>query len=988
MKQWLVSISFFLVFIFTATAQQLIFKTYTVEDGLVANPVRRILQDQKGFIWIATWEGLSKYDGDKFTNYTIANGLSHNLVNDMYESPDGKLYVAENNGTVDILQQDAIMKKAAFRNVVINQFSVTQSNGVIAGTDTSGLYEIKNGTLVKPLQKFPEFSYNDIVNVNDSLLIGGTEGTLLILNRQFELVAEIKQPKSFLTYKIYKDSKNRVWLGTNEGLKLLASQQKKDHSLSFTLSDAPFNIPALRNDIITDIIEDTKGNLWVGTWHYLVKIEPDNNLPVGRQRWQQFSEEEGLPSNTITCIYQDKEKNIWIGTSLGLAKLVTKNDIRIYTMENGLASHAANFLVPVKNDEFLVSTDSSIQLYNTKNGVFSSIRSPHNFLYYGVVKNSWPVLFFGFNNKLGKYDPLNRRLVDYILPDSSNIPVYHSVIDANGIIFSGSFSGLVIRSGDKTWLENKFPYRISALAIDKKGYLWAGTWDNGLYRIQYTYNKNRTGRLTSLNGDQISLSIKNFSYLLPDKNIRSLFADSKSNIWVGTRYQGIVQLSDSNTNNKEQYTTQHFDLLRGIMSNFIRAIAEDAKGCIWIGSDLGIDKLIPSGNTFRVFNFSRINNYFAHVNAILPENGNSLWFTSTNGLVNIIDGEIEKTPAPPVYITLVNLGDTSFNYSTYHAGTKVLLKYYQNQVNFEFSSPAFINEKQILYSYRLLGSADTMWSKPASLHAVSYASLRPGNYHFQVRTTGWNGEWGAPANFIFSIRSPYWQTWWFYLLVGLFMILVFYAFYLYRIRQLLKMQKVRNRIATDLHDDIGSTLTNINMLSEISRKNLSQPREAEKFLSRISEEVAASSQALNDIIWNVNSRNDSMEETLSRMRRYAAELFDNSNTVCHLTMQETAAGKKLNMEQRRDVYLIYKETMNNILKHAAASNVWIDMLRQNGDLHLKIRDDGKGFGPSVISDRNGLKNIRSRTEKWKGTLTVITAPGRGTNIEITIPLEG
>jgi signal transduction histidine kinase len=176
------------------------------------------------------------------------------------------------------------------------------------------------------------------------------------------------------------------------------------------------------------------------------------------------------------------------------------------------------------------------------------------------------------------------------------------------------------------------------------------------------------------------------------------------------------------------------------------------------------------------------------------------------------------------------------------------------------------------------------------------------------------------------------------------------------------------------------------MLSEISRKNLEQPREAEKFLHRITEEVTATSQALNDIIWSVNTRNDSMEETMSRMRRYAAELFDNSNTNCHLNLDENVAGRKLNMEKRRDVYLIYKESVNNIVKHASAKNVWIDAKWRNGKLQLKIKDDGKGFDDSVVTNRNGLKNIRSRTEKWKGTASIKTAPGSGTLIEIIIPL--
>ena len=952
-------------------SQQLIFKTYTVQDGLVANPVRRIFQDSRGFIWIGTWEGLSKYDGNKFTNYTIANGLSHNMVNDLYESPDGKLYLAENNGTVDILQHDVVFKKTAFQNVVINRFYVTQNNRVIAGTDTSGLYEIKNEALVKPFQKFPRASYTDITNLNDSLLIGGSEGLLLILNRQLGFFAEIKKGHGYLTNKIYKDSKNRVWVGTNDGLKLLSIEQPSNHTLNFTLLAAPFNLPALRDHMINDIMEDAKGNLWVGTTNDLIKIDPDGN-------WQSFSEKDGLPSSYIACIYQDREKNIWIGTSMGLVKLVTKNDIRVYPVEKGLGSAGFSFLLPLNNNIFLTNTETGLQLFNSTKKSFTPVASPHSF-YRGYVKNSRPALFYGDYAGFEKYDSAKQRLDNFKLPGLPPDGIFCSAIDANGIIFAGTQTGLVITSPEKNQYDNKFIYRITDLLIDKKGYLWIATWENGLYRVHYTVIKNKS------DSNRISLSVENLSGLLPDKNIRCMFEDRKGNIWIGTRYNGLLQLGSEGN---EQYSTMHLDLGHGLMSNWIRAIAEDNNGCIWVGSNLGIDKLISSGSSFHVFNFSRVNTYFTNINAIVPADDHSLWFTTSTGLINVIDGETEKTPPTPVYITSVELDDTSFNYNTYHVGKKLYLKYYQNQAKFEFSAPGFINEKQILYSYRLLGSANTGWTKPASIHNVSYASLQPGSYNFEVRTTGWNGTWSATANFEFIIQSPFWKTWWFYLVMSFVVLLFFYALYLYRIRQFLKLQKVRNRIASDLHDDIGASLTNINMLSEISRKNLKQPLEAEKFLSRISEEVTTSSQALNDIIWNVNSRNDSMEETLSRMRRYAAELFDNSNTVCHLAMQETIAGKKLNMEQRRDLYLIYKESMNNILKHAAARNVWINIHRQNGNLHLKIKDDGKGFDPSVITDRNGLKNIRFRTEKWKGTLSIITAPGKGTHIEMTIPLEG
>ena len=185
---------------------------------------------------------------------------------------------------------------------------------------------------------------------------------------------------------------------------------------------------------------------------------------------------------------------------------------------------------------------------------------------------------------------------------------------------------------------------------------------------------------------------------------------------------------------------------------------------------------------------------------------------------------------------------------------------------------------------------------------------------------------------------------------------------------MLKLQNVRNNIATDLHDDIGSTLTNISILTELSKKNLKEAKTAEKFLNRITEESSASQQALDDIIWSVNSRNDSLQETIARMRRYAAELFDNSNSNCHLQLDETSGNKKLSIEQRRDVYLIYKEALNNIHKHAHAKNVWIRVSQNQNHLYMQIKDDGKGFNTNLKTHRNGLKNLRSRVEKWNGKM--------------------
>ena len=207
---------------------------------------------------------------------------------------------------------------------------------------------------------------------------------------------------------------------------------------------------------------------------------------------------------------------------------------------------------------------------------------------------------------------------------------------------------------------------------------------------------------------------------------------------------------------------------------------------------------------------------------------------------------------------------------------------------------------------------DNAWVAAGNRQYAAYTNLPPGNYTFMVRGS-LSGE-EEPASINIIIAPPFWNTLPFICTIVLLIVAALYAVYRYRINNLLKLQKVRNRIATDLHDDIGSTLTNISILSTLSQQKLAQSHEANPFLQRISEEVNSSNQALDDIIWSVNAKNDTLEETLARMRRYAAELFDAGNITYHLTLDENVTGKKIDTEKRRDIFLLYKESLNNILQ--------------------------------------------------------------------------
>lgn len=941
-------------------SQEVSFKTYSVQDGLVANPVRRIFQDSKGFIWIATWEGLSKYDGYKFTNFTTANGLSHNLVNDLFEA-DGKIYVAENNGCIDVIQDDRIQKAFIARSAV-NHFLSLKNGSILLTTDDNGVYEFSKGRFYRPEQKIDGLTCGEIIQLNDSLLLGHTSNWgLQFITNDYKLFSKsVFHDLDFSS--LYKDSKNRTWVCTSKGLKLLSPTIRTHEPPHFAPLPASFNVPEITQPIVTDILEDPDGGFWIGTLQGLVRLEASGRVQV-------YTGKNGLPSSAVGTILRDRENNIWFGTALGLAKFVSKNQVHVFK-DNGVFKNDISGIIHMDNNDLLLTTGHGIQQYKNLTNTFLDLAHPDNDSTLAFVQGSKPLLFY-FGNTFGKLNADNRFVTLRNLAKFSPSD-YYSCTDSLGNSFVANHKGIAVLSKKNWYVDTTVPYRISSLAIDNKGYLWAGTWENGLFRIQY-----------SPDGSSVNFSVQDFSYLVHSKHIRSLFPDSKGSIWVGTRYDGAFCLTPQT---RDQYSAMQFEKHQGLISNFVTAFAESSKGDIWVGSYLGLDKLVKEKSSFRVFNFSKVTNFFAHILGIVPAGGNKWYCHANSGLTIFTDEELENAPAMQVHILSVFLGSKD-TITRVAPNAIIVLKHFQNQAKFEFSALGFINEKQILYSYRLGGRGNEVWSEPQNIHEVSYASLSPGNYSFEVRTVGWNLQPGKPASFSFTIEPPFWKTAWFIALCILFFGFILYALYRYRINQLVRVQKVRNRIATDLHDDIGSALTTISVLSELSDKNLADQKLAKQYIHRISEEVNASGQALDDIIWSVNSSNDSLDEMMIRMRRFAAELFDHTNTHCQLQLQPAATGIKIGMEQRRDLYLVFKETLNNIYKHAAAKNVKVELSILDHFLKLTIKDDGHGFDTSQLTHRNGLKNLKTRVDKWKGKINIESHPEKGTLINIMMSIH-
>lgn len=941
----------------SAMSQQVNFVKYTVYDGLVANPVRCIYQDSKGFIWVGTYEGLSRYDGYKFTNYTTANGLSHNFINSIIEI-DNKLWVAENNGAIDVFQNSSITK--GYKGESGINFIMPFNERLLFTSDGNGFYEYTNDTFIRPRQQNHSEAHGAMLPLNDSLLLtAAVDHYLFIYKKDLSISAISKQPDIHF-YTFYKDSKERLWTCTATGLKLLTIQVGKEEAISFTPLPTEFNFDPLNNAVVTSMVEENDGSFWFGTSKGLLHLFPDGKYYV-------YDEEDGLPSKTINTMYRDKENNLWIGTSLGLVKWVSRNNVVFFNTETLDFRNDVTAISSSGDQKIILKTDHGLQDFNFDTKEFKNIKVPGN--HYPVpVANTSPLLIH-YADRIGMLDNEKNRVLPVTKLDTALSGIVYALSHPQGTIFLGSFAGVF--AIHKTSVKKLIPYRVTSIAVDSSGYIWAGTWLNGLFRI------------TIKNSDAGLYDILDMTSRIKETYIRGLYIDSKKNIWIGTRYGGAFCLTPKANDN---FDIQHFNRQSGLMSDWVISFAETKTDDIWVGTYLGLDKLVKEPSGYRIFNFSKAVNFFAEIKKIVFTNDH--WFCVANSGIAVFkdEGLHQTVPLHPIIFSST-LGTLEDKITIFSPHDKINLKPFQNAARFEFGALGFLNERQILYSYRLKGSNDTTWSKPANIHEASYASLSPGQYTFEVKTIGWNGKEGIPAVFSFYIRTPFWKQWWFSALVIACIGLLLYAFYRYRINQLLRLQRVRNNIATDLHDDIGSSLTNISILSELSSKHLSDPGKAEPFIQRISEEVQASSQAMDDIIWSVNSHNDSLQETMARMRRYAAELFDNSETDCHLHLDEKAGNKKLSMEQRRDVYLIYKEALTNIHKHADAKNIWIDVDQNQNYLFVRVKDDGNGFNTALITHRNGLKNLKSRVAKWKGKIKIESGETKGTNIEIKIPMK-
>ena len=469
---------------------------------------------------------------------------------------------------------------------------------------------------------------------------------------------------------------------------------------------------------------------------------------------------------------------------------------------------------------------------------------------------------------------------------------------------------------------------------------------------------------------------------LPNEVVQVIHEDVRGGIWIGTRGGGL-SLYDRGSD-----TFRHYREADGLANDVVYGILEDDDGFLWLSTNRGLSRFDP--RTEEVLNYDVSDglqsNEFNRWAFEKTDDG-ALVFGGMNG-VNIFDpGRLTRNSVPPeVALTSVHVRNRPWADGPLGASIRELvLGYDQNVVSFDFAALHFANPSRNQTRYRLDGLEDE-WTTSGPKATARYANLAPGRYTFMAEAANSDGVWRADALALpIVVRPPYWRTWWFMILAAVAAGSVLLAAHRARVGRVIAEERMRTRIARDLHDDVSATLSGISYFAHSIRGDdigAGSPTSA-KFLDLIDRSATEARERIGDIIWAIDPDHDSWEALLSRLRRQASDLLGSSGVEHRIDMPTNLQLRPLRPGQRSSFWLVFKEILTNVARHADATRVEIRLREREGAVTLVIRDDGRGFDTESASRGRGLDNIEARAKELGAILSLETRPGEGTSYTLT-----
>jgi ligand-binding sensor domain-containing protein/signal transduction histidine kinase len=1029
------------------SAQHLPIRHYNVSEGLAHSEVTSILQDRKGYLWFGTFEGLSRFDGYSFTNYTTRDGLDNLIVSAIAEDGQGRLWVGTLGGGIARLQDDAnesVTQKheqGTHAQKKFTSYKVDGPNNQVSKIlfDTHGtLWCIVNEGLYRaPADAAGELKFERVAAYragsrnaafSDSRrrLWFGIGGELIeiveervtkyeygsgIFQDRATKPGEIKRGQQDITG-IAEDREGRLFFANRRGLfEFIEPASGVGAQGLWKISP----LPLLQDEQISSMIADPTGGLLIGTTRGLIRYKD------GQQAM--YRDEQGLSGGNVQVLAQDREGNLWIGTEANGVYKLSKEIIVSYTVAEGLPNPDVGQVFEDREGRIYALTGSdglveivasrAVPVPGTQNPPFNTIKVLLD------SRDDWWVWSGGRNN-LFRFHGLKPQFKngEEITPDQGNQvshwghvsaiyedrtgTVWISGIQGRGSIYrfdpssreSSGFERISIadeldrfvaeqarRRGQRP--KDSEIYSVTRMTSDSSGALWFGTYGE-------------LGRFA--NG---KLNIFEPADGLPETLVRALFVDSHGSLWVGLRYGGVSMTKDPTA---EHPTFVNFSTRTGLASDSVQSVTEDNFGRIYIGTGRGLDQLDPATGSIRHFTTTDglAGTWVRHC---VKDSSGNIWIATMSGLSRLNPQVERANNPPPVYLSRIRIAGEDLPLPETGAlrVPEISLPASSNNLLIEYVGISFQGENVLRYQYKLEG-VDQDWNAPTELRTVNYVRLPAGAYRFLVRAINQQGETSAqPAIMQFHILPPIWQRWWFVLLVVMAIGMSGLLLHRFRVRQIVAVEKIRRQVATDLHDDVGSGLAQIAILSEVAKRQATSAagglltevakRQATSaaggLLTEVAELARSMRESMSEIVWAVDPRKDSLSDLVQRMRQTAFNLLEADGLPVQFHAPDDAELERVGLgpDKRRQLLLIFKETLTNVARHAQAQHIQVEIKLVGSDLHLRVQDDGRGFDLQNNASGHGLHSLRQRAGELRAQLEITSVPGKGTTVELTMPLK-
>jgi ligand-binding sensor domain-containing protein/signal transduction histidine kinase len=905
-------------------------------SSLSNNAVRFIEEDDAGNLWIGTQlHGLNRFDPktEKFTRYLHdpknTASISSDLVLYGLKDRDGNLWAATFGGGVN--RYNPLMDSfTRYQHNPHNPNSLSDDTVTDIFQDSFGAIWISSGALSRfdpATQSFTHYRFAADQQNWDS---------------------------GFAAWTICEDRSHNLWVGTrnNGAFKIDLKPQRFTHYRHDSK-----NINSLSADEIQQVFEDNRGMIWIATRQQgLSRFDPVT------ERFVHFKHNpanaRSLSHDMVQTIYQDRSGGIWIGTRGGLNQFDPKKQsfTRYYHDPTNAHSVSPGTIMVILEDHrgaLWIGTwgvDSGLNRFDRQTGKF--------YRFEPVDPTGDP-----FSSLKNIRDMIEDRNDNFWVASGSDLFLFDCATER----FIHVDPPL---NDDPTWSGLGF-------FVDSNGGIW-GT-HAGLCRLEA--DQKRFKRFRPRPNPNFN-SAFDFAY-----NVGyTIHEDDSGNLWFGTVY-GLHKFDPR----QEQFVAHYYEK-DGLPGNWVRKILRDESGKLWVLTEGGLaifDEKAPTGRQFRSWGAAEgVVNSFLSSSAFMKTRRGKIYWGGNNGVYRFYPEITATNPElPAIRLTEFRKFNKPVQLDTAIVALKTIhLRHDENFFSLAFSALDFTNSRQNQYAYKLEG-LDPDWVEAGNKHEANYTHVPPGKYNFRVKGSNADGVWnetGASVQII--IAPPFWQTWWFRLAAVAAVIAVLAALYNYRVSKLLEIERTRLRIARDLHDDVGSSLSSIALTAEMLQKEIATDGVVIRQLARVHETAQKLSRNLKEIVWAIDPQRDKFDDLLLHVKETAEELLGQKGITYTFDLPPEELPQSLKMEFRRNLFLIYKEMLHNIVKHANASKVKIALTRTNGMLQLQVADNGKGIGEEKSGNGNGLKSMRARAGELNGQLEIDSQPERGTTVRLMVKI--